>query len=155
MRAEMPANEAERLASLDSYQVLDTESEASFDRLTRTARLVFDVPVCVLSFVGSERQYLKSKIGVTCDGTPRDWAFCAHVILRDETMVVCDAAADPRFADNPLVTGQLKIRFFVGAPLKTASGHKVGSLSVIDTKARSFPTVEQITVLEDLAGAGG
>jgi len=151
MRAPLPANEIKRLASLASYGLSNASPDPGLDRITRTARYVFDVPICLITLVDAERQIIKCQIGLEMKETPRDRAFCAHAILRDEVLVVPDATLEPRFADNPLVTGPPFIRFYAGAPLKTSSGFRLGSLCVIDTAPRSQPAVEQLSVLEDLA----
>lgn len=151
MRAAVPANESERLAALYCYDILDTPPEASFDRLTRTARVIFDAPICVLTLMDAERQFFKSKIGVTKTEAPREYAFCAHGILQADPLVICDATKDVRFADNPIVTGMPNVRFYVGAPLRTPDGFALGSLCVLDVQPREAPTAEELRVLEDLA----
>ena len=118
MRAPLPANEIKRLASLASYGVSNASPDAGLDRITRTARYLFNVPTCLITLVAADRQIVKSHIGLEINETPRDQAFCAHAILRDQVLVVPDAALEPRFADNPLVTGPPFIRFYAGAPLK-------------------------------------
>ena len=151
MRAPLPADEIKRLASLASYGVSNALPDAGFDRITRAGRYVFNVPTCLITLVDAERQIIKSKIGLEMMETPRDDAFCAHAILRDQVLVVPDAILDARFADNPLVTGPPLIRFYAGAPLKTSNGFKLGTLCVIDTVPREHPPADQLGVLEDLA----
>ena len=151
MRAPLPANEPDRLTALASYGIVDSPPELSFDRITRTARKVFNTPVCLITLVDAERQFFKSKIGLDINETPRDQAFCAHALVHDECMVVADALLDPRFADNPLVTGAPHIRFYTGAPLRTSGGFNLGTLCVIDFSARDYPSADQISTLEDLA----
>lgn len=151
MKAAIPANEPERLAALSSYDILDTSPEASFDRLTRTARVVFDVPMCVLALVDADRQFFKSRIGIRSAEAPREFAFSAHCILQSEPLVICDAAREARFADNPNIAGQPGIRFYVGAPLITRDGFRIGSLAALDVEPREAPVAQQLTVLEDLA----
>ncbi len=151
MRAPLPSDEIKRLASLASYAVSNASPDAGLDRITRTARYAFNVPICLITLVDTERQLFKSKIGLDLNETPRDYAFCAHAILRDRVLVVPDATLEPRFADNPLVTGPPFIRFYAGAPLKTNDGFRLGSLCVIDTAPRAHPPADQLGVLEDLA----
>jgi PAS domain S-box-containing protein len=151
MRAPLPANEIQRLASLASYGVSDASHDSGLDSITRTAGYVFNVPICLITLVDAERQIIKSKTGLEINETPRDHAFCAHALLRDQVSVVPDATLEPRFADNPLVTGPPFIRFYMGAPLKTRDGFRLGTLCVIDTSPRPQPPVEQLKVLEDLA----
>ncbi len=148
--APIPLYEAERLAVLHELKLLDTEAEPVFDALTRTASALLDVPIAAVSLVDDKRQWFKSKTGVEVIETPREVAFCAHAILRDKPFVVPDAAADERFADNPLVTGPLGIRAYAGVPLLTAEGHAIGTLCAIDHKPRQF-TAKQIQLLQDLA----
>jgi PAS domain S-box-containing protein len=151
VRAALPENEAERLAALSRYNALDTAPEAAYDRITRTAKRVFDAPICLITLVDGTRQFFKSKIGVEITETPREQAFCAHGLLQDEPLVVNDATLDQRFADNPLVTQDPNIRFYAGAQLKTSDGFKLGSLCVIDDVPRANPSAEQLCILEDLA----
>jgi PAS domain-containing protein len=151
VRAVLPANEPERLAALDRYAILDTPVETKFDRLSRVAGRVFDAPIALISLLDGKRQFLKSHIGLDVTETPRDQAFCAHAILQDTVLVVPDAAVDDRFADNALVTGQPHIRFYAGAPLKTADGFNLGTLCVIDRVPHPHPNEQQLAILQDLS----
>ncbi len=146
----LPENESERLGALRRYEVLDTESERKFDDLTVLARHICDTPIALISFVDAERQWFKSRVGLTASQTPRAVSFCGHAILEEDVMVVPDAAADERFADNPMVTGAPGIRFYAGAPLLTSTGHALGTLCVIDRKPREL-TDEQLDALRALA----
>ncbi len=149
--APKPANEAERLEALASYQVYGTGSEPAFDRITSLASKTLDIPTSLIALVGEEGQWLKSVHNFPgIRETSRDVSFCAHTILGDDAMVVPDAALDPRFSDNPLVVGGPQIRFYAGMPLRTLSGHNVGSLCVVDTKPREA-TPEMVETLRDLA----
>ena len=130
--------------------MLDTEDEAAFDRITQLVQRLLDVPIALVTFVDKERQWFKSCIGMEQRETPREVAFCNHNIRSEEVMVVEDATADPRFADNPLVTGPPHMRFYAGAPLVTEDGYALGSLCVIDTEPRSLAAGERAT-LETLA----
>jgi len=146
-----PLDDEYRLDALNSYAVLDTPPEPAFDRVTRSAASLFDVPIAVVSLVDRDRQWFKSCVGLDASETPRGTAFCAHAIMRDSVMVVPDASADPRFAENPLVIGPPGIRFYAGAPLVTAEGFRLGTLCIIDTKPRTMLSAEQQASLRDLA----
>ena len=128
--APVAPDEAARLRALRELGVLDTAPEERFDRLTRLAQDMFQTPIALVTLVDEERQWFKSNRGLGVGETPRDVAFCAHAILDDQVLVIPDAKADPRFADNPLVTSDPDIRFYAGAPLSTSDGHAVGTLCV-------------------------
>ena len=130
MPAPLPSNEAERLETLARYGVLDTPPDAALDRLTALAARLFDVPVALVTLIEKDRQWFKSHHGTDLCESPRDVSFCAYAILpaHQEVLVVPDATLDPRFADNPLVTGPLGVRFYAGAPLRTSDGTALGTL---------------------------
>ena len=146
----VPSNETARLAALRGLGILDTQPEAHFDAVCRLARDLFAVPIALVSFVDEDRQWFKAKCGVSEDGTSREIAFCNYTITSEEVFVVEDAARDPRFANNPLVHGAQGIRFYAGAPLTLASGHRVGAFCIKDTRPRTFST-DQVRQLRDLA----
>ncbi|WP_455209659.1 PAS domain S-box protein [Kaarinaea lacus] len=146
----IPNNESERLESLRQLLVLDTPAEERFDRLTRLAKEVFQVPIALVSLVDSGRQWFKSKQGLEACETPRNISFCGHAILSSDILYVPNALEDARFADNPLVTNAPHIRFYAGAPLTTVEGYRVGTLCIIDDKPRSLSTKE-LRTLRDLA----
>jgi diguanylate cyclase (GGDEF)-like protein len=145
-----PANERQRLATLRSLQILDTPAEERFDRLTRLARRLFDVPIALVSLVDGNRQWFKSCSGLGVSETARDVSFCGHTILNDQILMIPDAGSDERFADNPLVTGAPGIRFYAGCPLKVADGSNVGTLCLIDTRPRTLDAEER-ELFRDLA----
>ncbi len=147
--APIPADEAQRLAALRRLEVLDTPAEERFDRLTRLARKLFDVPIALVSLVDGDRQWFKSKQGLEVCETPRGVSFCGHAILSHEVLYVPDALGDPRFADSPLVTGDPHIRFYAGAPL-VIDGRRVGTLCINDRRPRELGENE-LQTLRDLA----
>lgn len=146
----VPLDEDARLAALDSLNILDTDAEEVFDRITRLAGRLLDTPMSGLSLVDRDRQWFKSRVGLDAAETPREWAFCSHAIHGQHEFVVRDAHADPRFQDNPLVTGAPHIRFYAGVPVTSSSGLALGSLCVLDTEPRDL-TDEDRAMLRDLA----
>ncbi len=149
MIAALPSNETRRLAALHRYQILDTPAEQAFDDFTFLASKLCGTPIALMSLVDSERQWFKARVGLDATETPREQSFCAHAILGSEVMVVEDATQDVRFADNPLVTGGLGIRFYAGAPLIDQEGNGLGSLCVVDRERRPL-TAEQSHSLSTL-----
>jgi len=148
--AALPADEERRLLALRQSGVLDTEPEERFDRYTRIAAALFDVPIALVTLVDRDRQWFKSRWGLDASETDRDKAFCAHVILGNEVMQVPDALADDRFADNPLVTREPRVRFYAGAPLSLGVGSPIGTLCVADHRARNLDE-GQLQLLSDLS----
>jgi diguanylate cyclase (GGDEF)-like protein len=142
--------EDQRLAALKDYDVLDTQPEESFDRITRLVRLTMGTPIAVVSLVDRNRQWFKSRDGTDVEETPRDISFCTHTIKKSEPLVITNALDDPRFCSSPLVTCENGIRFYVGIPLRSPSGFNIGALCAIDTKPREVSAV-QIKVMQDLA----
>ncbi len=149
--ASLPPNEAERLAALRRYAILDTEPDACFDRIVRLAARQFQAPIVLVSLVDEDRQWFKATCGLDATESPRDMAFCSHAILGDDVFLVPDATQDPRFANNPFVLEGLKIRFYAGAPLKTPDGHKLGTLCLVDTRTRHDFCAHDQALLTDLA----
>lgn len=149
LRADVHNDEQERLAAVRSLNLLDTEPEERFDRYTRIAAALFDVPVALVTLVDKDRQWFKSCVGTQECETSREVSFCAHALKCHEVMVVPDALADRRFADNPIVTGGPRIRFYAGAPLFLPGGHCVGTLCIIDHRPRNLTEAER-KLLEDL-----
>lgn len=142
--------EKTRLASLYQYQVLDTDPEAAFDDLTRLASQICDTPIALISLVDADRQWFKSRLGLTVTETARDLAFCSYTILEDRPLIVEDALFDQRFSNNALVTHEPHIRFYAGAPLIVPSGSRIGTICVIDQVPRKL-TTEQISALQALS----
>jgi CheY-like chemotaxis protein len=148
--APLPDDEEQRLRLLHESGLLDTEAEERFDRFTRIAAALFEVPIALISLVDKERQWFKSRQGLDATETPRDQAFCAHAILRNDVMQVSDAHADDRFADHPLVARGPRVRFYAGAPLSLGGGSPVGTLCVVDHRPRNFDE-DQLRLLRDLS----
>jgi serine phosphatase RsbU (regulator of sigma subunit) len=148
--APIPLDEQERLAALRALKILDTPPEERFDRVTRLAAKLFDVPIAYVAMIDASRQWFKSKQGLMACQTPRDISFCGHAVLIDDALVIPDAKLDPRFADNPMVTGEPFVRFYAGQSLKTPDGKRVGTLCVVDRKPREFGDRDR-AILRELA----
>ncbi len=146
----MPDQEDARLEALHNLHILDTEPENSYDDIVRLAAFICATPIASVTLIDAKRQWFKSALGLTETETPRDVAFCAHTILQPDLLVIQDARRDPRFSDNPFVTGDPNIRFYAGVPLITGSGHALGSLCVIDREPRNL-TPQQEDALRTLA----
>jgi CheY-like chemotaxis protein len=153
IRATVPDNEERRLAALRGLRILDTEPEERFDRVTRLAAALFDVPIAVISLVDENRQWFKSCVGLNARETSRDASFCAHVVYNQTPMIVADTFKDARFADNPLVTNEPRIRFYAGYPLTLNDGTCIGTLCLLDSRPRSLEMsdLEQLRDLADIA----
>lgn len=144
-----PENEDIRLATLRSLDILDTEPEERFDRLTRIAKRLFGVPIALVSFVDINRQWFKSSQGLETTEMPRDISFCGHTILGNDIFIIPDTLLDDRFHDNPLVLNEPKIRFYAGVPLVISNGIKIGTLCIIDRVPRTL-SKEDEDLLRDL-----
>jgi PAS domain S-box-containing protein len=147
---DIPSGDPERVAALCALEMLDTPAEERFDRITRIAQRHFKVPIVLVSLVDAGRQWFKSRQGLDATETPRHISFCGHAILAEDIFYIPDALSDPRFADNPLVTGAPHVRFYAGAPLHAPGGERVGTLCVIDRRPRQL-SVEDFAMLRDLA----
>ncbi|PNM65299.1 sensor domain-containing diguanylate cyclase [Vibrio vulnificus] len=145
---EKPDNEPQRIADLHSLHILDTAAEERFDRVTRIARRLFDVPIALVSLVDEDRQWFKSCFGLNASETPRDISFCGHAILGTDTLIVEDASLDARFADNPLVTGEPHIRFYAGVPLMFEHSSCLGTLCIIDSTPRTLNEDERLDLID-------
>jgi len=145
-----PENERERLAAVQRYDVLDTPPDGSFDRITALAARLFDVPISIVSIVDHDRIWFKSRHGLDADEIGRDPGLCASAICQSEPYVVSDASVDPRTIDNPLVAGELGLRFYFAIPLTTWDGFNLGTLNVIGREPREV-SPEEVASLQDLA----
>jgi diguanylate cyclase (GGDEF)-like protein len=151
IEAPLPSDEATRVRALRDLGLLFTPAEERFERITRLAARFLRMPMTLISLLDSNIAWFKASHGVSATGTPRAISFCAHAILGDDTLVVQDTLEDPRFRDNPLVTGEPFIRFYAGHPLRLADGSKVGTLCVMDTRPRQLDESE-LETLRLLAG---
>jgi two-component system, NtrC family, sensor kinase len=145
MNSLKPVNEEQRLATLHGYEILDTEPEAAFDDLTFLASYICQTPIALISLIDADRQWFKSKIGVSLTETSRDIAFCALAMLQSDVFIVPDASEDERFAKNPLVVSEPRIRFYAGTALMM-EGQALGALCVIDRVPRTLDS-EQLEAL--------
>ncbi|MDX6512793.1 MAG: phosphoserine phosphatase RsbU/P [Gaiellaceae bacterium] len=147
----LPEDETERLAAVRRYEVLDTPADGAFDRITRLASVMLDMPISIVSLVDHDRIWFKSAEGLEgVDQIVREPGLCASAILADEPWIVEDAKSDPRTLANPLVAGEFGLRFYAGCALRTEDGYNLGTLCVIDKEPRTL-TDEQVQVLDDLA----
>jgi GAF domain-containing protein len=143
MNTTLPTAEKKRLKVLWQYDVLDTVPEEVFDDLTELAARICGAPIALISLVDENRQWFKSKVGISVTETSRDRSFCAHAIKQEGLFIIPDATRDDRFKDNPLVVSDPKIRFYAGAPLITPDGHALGTLCVIDKVPRELRPEQQ------------
>lgn len=146
----LPSNEEQRLQALKRYDILDTPPDGAFERVTNLAARLFDVPISIISLVDRDRIWFKSHQGVEADEIGRDPGLCASAILQDDAWVLPDASVDPRSMANPLVAGEMGLRFYAGVPLRTWDGYNLGTLCVIDKSPREV-SPDEIRHLEDLA----
>jgi diguanylate cyclase (GGDEF)-like protein len=143
-------DEEDRLTDLRSLSILDSPTEERYERYTRLAQRIFDVPYAYISLVDEDRQWLKSRQGLDAETLPREGSFCAQAILHDEILTINDATKDPRFSSSEVVTGPLGIQFYAGCPIKTPRGHNIGTLCIADKKPREFSSVD-LSFLSDLS----
>ncbi|HYD40502.1 MAG TPA: ATP-binding protein [Anaeromyxobacter sp.] len=146
----MVFDEGERLRILREYEILDTPEEEAFDEVVQIASRFFRAPTVLVTLVDEARQWFKAHKGFALRETPREWSFCAHAVAANAPLVVTDALADPRFAANPLVTGDPRIRFYAGVPIRSAAGIPLGTICLIDQEARQMPP-EALESLAQLA----
>ncbi len=152
MQAPLHAQEGDRLASLRSYQVLDSEPNPALNAIAAAAARVIDGAVGLVTLLDEHRQWFAGRAGTDLTETPRELAFCAYTVAQESPLVIRDTTADPRSADNALVTGQAHVRFYAGAPLIGRDGLPLGALCVLDTRPREV-TEQDLRTLVDLAAA--
>jgi diguanylate cyclase (GGDEF)-like protein len=150
LTAAKPKDDFSRLQTLRSLNILDTDPEERFDRLTRLARRLFEVPIASVSLVDENRVWAKSQVGLDTRETSRDISLCSHTILGNEILLITDTLQDERFADNPQVIDTPHIRFYAGVPLSAGNGCKLGTLCLFDTQPRIL-TDDDRALLIDLA----
>ncbi len=146
----IPTDEIQRINALHDLEILDTPPEERFDRITKIAQLIFDVPIALVSLVDTNRQWFKSCAGLSAKETPRSLSFCGHAIFNEDILAIEDAKLDDRFADNPLVTGEPFIRFYAGRPIHSPNNLKLGTLCIIDKVPRKLSKADK-KLLNDLA----
>jgi anti-sigma regulatory factor (Ser/Thr protein kinase) len=145
----LKTDEAGRLKALRRYRILDTKPERAFDDLTMLASHICGTPIALITLLDADRQWFKSRIGISMAETSRSVSFCTHAIKQTELYVVPDASKNPTFRDNPFVATENGIRFYAGAPLITPDGYALGTLCVVDNVPRTL-TPEQIEALDAL-----
>lgn len=148
--APVPEREDERLAELFRYNILDTPPETDFTEIVELAAYICQVPISHISLIERQRSWHKARVGLADAETPRQLTFCSHTIHGRQPLIVTDATKDVRFSNNPYVTGDPRIRFYVGFPLVTANGHSIGTLCVVDTTPRQL-NKQQLKALDMLA----
>lgn len=148
LKAPIPPDEPQRMQALRDYGILDTAPENVYDDITHVAAGVCDTPIALISLIDGTRQWFKARVGLADELTesPRDTSFCGHAILGTDIFEVTDAIVDERFADNPLVIQEPKIRFYAGAPLITPKGHRLGTICAIDVRPRRLSEEQRSTL---------
>jgi len=138
VKAELHFAETQRLAALRGYDILDTPREAEFDDIVEVVSAICEAPISVINLIDAGRQWFKAEVGIGVRETPIDSSLCAHAILQPDLFVVPDTTKDARFCDNPLVTGEPRLRFYAGALLETPDGLPLGTICVLDYVPRNL-----------------
>ena len=142
---DLSGREGQRLAALAQYKIVDTPPEEAFDEIAELAAAICEAPMAIVNLIADGRQFFKAEVGLGVREMPLDTSFCAQAILEEDFLLVPDAAADPRFACNPLVTGAPHLRFYAGAILKSPEGLPIGTLSVLDVRPRTLTGVQAVS----------
>lgn len=150
IEAQQPRNEAQRLEALECLGLMDSATEQRFDHIVAKAREFFDVPIALITLVDGQRQWFKARSGLTERETPRNISFCSHTLANNKPLIVENTLQDERFKDNPLVLGELNIRFYAGYPIHSPDGYTLGTLCIIDHEPRTF-TSQELKFLRHLA----
>jgi GAF domain-containing protein len=145
-----PRDEEQRLQAVRRYEILESPPDGAFDRITQIAARIFGVPISTITIVDHDRIWFKSRYGIDADQVGRDPGLCASAVLDDKPWVVADASIDPRTLENPLVRGELGLRFYAGVQLRTADGYNLGTLNIIDREPREL-TDDEVETLRQLA----
>lgn len=143
--------EEERIKVLKHYDILDTPADGNWDRLTRLAAKIFNMPIAVVSLVDTDRVWFKSSYGLDVREVGTEPGLCTSAILSDDIYIIENAAEDPRTLTNPLVVSEFGLRFYAAVPLQTADGYNIGTFAIIDRKQRYLTAAQQDT-LKELAG---
>ncbi|WP_163848326.1 sensor histidine kinase [Pseudooceanicola aestuarii] len=146
MKAPLPPDESDRLKALHSFEILDTDPERQFDDVVQLASAVCGTPISLISLLDADRQWFKARVGTDDVETPIDQAICAHAILQEDFLEISDTTRDPATADNPLVTGEMHLRFYAGAVLRTSDGFPIGTLCVLDREPRELTPLQRDTL---------
>jgi len=150
MEAALALAEADRLAAVRRYDILDSPPDGAFDRICALAARIFDVPIATVTIVDEDRIWFKACAGLDLVQIPRVPGLCASAIMQDDTYVISDGLTDPRVATNDLVHGDMAVRFYAAAPITTSDGHRLGTVNVISGKPRAI-TEPEMQTLRDLA----
>ena len=142
--------EIKRLENLYKYEVLDTPTDGCYDEITSLATKIFDVPIALISLVDTDRIWFKSSYGIDAEEIPREPGLCSSAILSDDIYIIENARVDPRTMANPLVAGLMGLQFYAAAPLKTLSGHNIGTFCIIDKNPRTL-NVKEAAILRQLS----
>ncbi|TVP60355.1 MAG: diguanylate cyclase [Halomonadaceae bacterium] len=143
----MPNDEKERQAAVDQLHLTDVDIEVAFDRLAKLLAMLLEMPISVFTVIDGDRAFFRSVIGLSLRESPRQLSFCAHCILQHDLFIVEDARLDPRFRDNPNVTGLPNLVFYAGTPVHAPNGQPIGTLCVFDHRPRALTRTMENTMV--------